>query len=103
MEVDFGKFILQLMSKAGMDSAADDVKQDYAVKLTERIQEHILMMALGNLSERDSYEIEKMLTGGSATPDDILKFFTEKIPNYSVLVKQELEKFEKDFMMEIKG
>ena len=103
MEIDFAKFIFQLMSKAGMDSAADDVKQDYAIKLTEKIQEHILLMALGHLNERDGYEIEKMLTEGKSTPDDILDFFKKKIPNFPVLVDQSLEKFEKDFMIELKG
>ena len=99
MEDVIGKFVSELLQKAGIDKMPEDFKQEYTAKIAAEVQHRLGLMALAELDEEAVKEFTKFNSAKKAPGSkELLEFFSAKIPDFQNKVEQTLAVFAKEFL-----
>jgi len=94
-------FQQNLISALGLDSLPQEKKDELLIKISEVVQQRIILRVLSELSEEDRQAFDGVL---SANDDEkSLAFLQEKIPNFEAVVKDEIEKFRNEAMTKMQA
>ena len=94
-------FQQNLISALGLDSLPQEKKDELLIKISEVVQQRIILRVLSELSEEDRQAFDGVL---SANDDEkSLAFLQEKIPNFEAVVKHEIEKFRNEAMTKMQA
>ncbi|MBL7053595.1 hypothetical protein ISS06_00110 [Patescibacteria group bacterium] len=93
------EFVQGIIKKAGIDNMPADFKKKYVEKLAVEAQRRLGMVAIDAMDEQGLKDFEKfMQTAKNPKPDEVLEFFSSRIPDFQQKITGELEKFGKEFI-----
>lgn len=83
---------IDLSKELGLDTLPDEQRQSLEEKMAAVLESRIMNAVFMSLSDEDRVELEKKLD----TDDEVIKFLKEKIPNFEILMAEEVANFKKD-------
>lgn len=84
-----------LIEELGLANLPDDKKEALLMKMMEVVLKRIFVETMEKLNEKDRQTYSDMVEA-NATPEEVEKFVSEKIPNYSGMVLKIAEKFKEE-------
>lgn len=92
-------FIQGVFKRAGLDNLPPDFKQEYQEKLAAEAERRLGLVAISELDAKGVQEFEDFMTKNeSPTPDAMLEFFTNHIPDFQNKVVKALQEFADEFV-----
>lgn len=94
-----------IIKELGLDTLSPEDQEEAILNIGRIIFQGVLIKVMGEMSEKDKDEFEKILTEKPDDEDAILEFLKSKIPNLDEVVNEEVAKFKReslDFMKNIK-
>ena len=94
-----------IIKELGLDTLSPEDQEEAILNIGRIIFQGVLIKVMGEMSEKEKDEFEKILTEKPDDEDAILEFLKSKIPNLDEVVNEEVAKFKReslDFMKNIK-
>jgi len=94
-------FIENLMTEAGLTDLPADYRKEYIAKIQDQLNQRLGLIVVKNLDDAGAQEF-KTLIDSDAGPDEIQKFFANKIPGMEEIIKQDMALFAQQFLSAVK-
>lgn len=88
------KDLLKIIEKAGLEAPEKEKLMDF---FEEVLNERVLAALTNQLGEAEAAELEAKLSGEVA-PEDVLRFFQEKLPDYKKIVADAIADTQKNLV-----
>lgn len=99
-------FVLNLMDSVGLDSLDKDTKKRFVGQFTAQAERRIGIKLMPKLSDEDRKELAQMIEEGNTGGQEMNKFWSNKVDNYTDLVREALDEFAgemREEMQKIRG
>lgn len=84
------------LEELGLNNLTEDKKVQLLDDMGRMINQNIIMRVVDAMSEDDKNEFDKVIGENMENPEAILNFLKSKVPNFDMIVSEEIEKFKKE-------
>jgi len=88
-----------ILKELGIDQLPQDRQEEVLSVMTEAILKRMMLRLLEPLSEDQRKQLEDISAAGDSAK--VSEFLAANIPNYEVLMKEEVEKFKQDMKVTV--
>ncbi|MBI4159642.1 hypothetical protein HY504_00570 [Candidatus Wolfebacteria bacterium] len=92
-----------IIKDLGIDLLPEDKQEEVILRIGKLIFQGVLLRVMDLLGDADKDELEKLMAGDGATPEAVMKFLQQKIPNLDEVVRDEVTEFKKESVEFMQG
>ena len=91
------------LEELGLNNLPEDKKIQLLDDVGRMIQQNVIFRVIEVMNESDKDEFDRVIGENMDNPEAILNFLKAKVPNFEIIVSEEVEKFKKESVEFIKG
>ena len=88
----------QIIERAGLTALPPEMAEDYQERLAIEIQRRIGLISLKMLDEDGRKKMEEWSKTAEPTPEAMVKFFQDNVPDYEARLAEVLEQFAQEMV-----
>ena len=91
----------EIIEEWKLDSLPEDRQVEIVERIGKIIYQALLVRSLDILSQKEQEEFDLLLDEDTTTPETVLVFLKNKIPNFDKIMLEERKNLKRDFLIEV--